>query len=174
MKNADTAQKPRSSRRAFFMHGLADLLSGIDNWRVSHVFILTSVHQAGPLDRFHETSQLGMPRFTAPPKNFAAPARKIPAPAGQIRCPATAGNLLQVTGNSASIQSGTADAAANPKELPAKFATHREREGHRSSPAHAEAASNAHKRPVTPHSVAKYVHQMFRCLAPLIDDRLFA
>ena len=57
---------------------------------------------------------------------FPAPARNFPAVSGKIPCPAAAGNSPKVTGHSASTQSGTADAAPNPKKFPAKFAASRE------------------------------------------------
>src|SRR5215472_1091450 len=45
MKNADTLPQPRPSRQGLFMLGTADLLSGIDNWRLSHLMGLGEIRR---------------------------------------------------------------------------------------------------------------------------------
>src|SRR5215467_13539878 len=53
MKNANTTQEPRSGRRGLVMLGVADLLKGIDNWRVSHLMGL------GEIRRRYARSRIG-------------------------------------------------------------------------------------------------------------------
>src|SRR5215472_6824723 len=45
MNDTNTIQKRQSSRRSLFMQGIADLLSGIDNWRLSHLMGLGEVRR---------------------------------------------------------------------------------------------------------------------------------
>src|SRR5215470_12497384 len=45
MKDPDTIQEPRSNRRGLFMLGTADLLQGIDNWRLSHLMGLGEIRR---------------------------------------------------------------------------------------------------------------------------------
>jgi ABC-type polysaccharide/polyol phosphate export permease len=52
MKDTNTAPKPRSSR-SLFMLGIADLVSGIDNWRLSHLMGL------GEIRRRYARSRIG-------------------------------------------------------------------------------------------------------------------
>src|SRR5262252_3625532 len=53
MKNADTLPQPRPSRQGLFMLGTADLLQGIDNWRLSHLMGL------GEIRRRYARSRIG-------------------------------------------------------------------------------------------------------------------
>src|SRR5215467_4668637 len=53
MKNADTLPQPRPSRQGLFMLGTADLLQGIDNWRLSHLMGL------GDIRRRYARSRIG-------------------------------------------------------------------------------------------------------------------
>src|SRR5215470_3133302 len=53
MKNANTIPQPRSSRQGLLMLGIADLLSGIANWRVSHTMGL------GEIRRRYARSRIG-------------------------------------------------------------------------------------------------------------------
>src|SRR5215470_14628323 len=53
MKHTNTAMKPRSSRPGLFTLGIADLLSGIDNWRLSHLMGL------GEIRRRYARSRIG-------------------------------------------------------------------------------------------------------------------
>src|SRR5215467_1441526 len=45
MKNANTIPQPRSSRQGLFILGIADLLQGIDNWRLSHLMGLGEIRR---------------------------------------------------------------------------------------------------------------------------------
>src|SRR5215475_6423740 len=53
MKDPDTIQEPRSNRRGLFVPGIADLLKGIDNWRLSHLVGL------GEIRRRYTRSRIG-------------------------------------------------------------------------------------------------------------------
>src|SRR5258708_34953300 len=53
METANTTQEPRTSRSGLVMLGIADLLKGIDNWRVSHLMGL------GEIRRCYARSRIG-------------------------------------------------------------------------------------------------------------------
>jgi ABC-type polysaccharide/polyol phosphate export permease len=53
MKRANKSPEPRTRRRGLFMLGIADLLKGIDNWRLSHLMGL------GEIRRRYARSRIG-------------------------------------------------------------------------------------------------------------------
>src|SRR5215471_14346560 len=53
MKDTNTTPKQQSGRRGLFMLGMADLMSGIDNWRLSHLMGL------GEIRRRYARSRIG-------------------------------------------------------------------------------------------------------------------
>jgi ABC-type polysaccharide/polyol phosphate export permease len=53
MEHTFTSPRPRASRRGFFMLGIADLLSGVDHWRLSHLMGL------GEIRRRYARSRIG-------------------------------------------------------------------------------------------------------------------
>jgi ABC-type polysaccharide/polyol phosphate export permease len=53
MEHTFKSPKPRASRRGFFSLGIADLLSGVDNWRLSHLMGL------GEIRRRYARSRIG-------------------------------------------------------------------------------------------------------------------
>src|SRR5215470_14923416 len=53
MRNVSATAEPRSTRSTLFMLGIADLLKGIDNWRLSHLMGL------GEIRRRYARSRIG-------------------------------------------------------------------------------------------------------------------
>src|SRR5215471_7935945 len=53
MRNVSATAEPRSTRSTLFMPGIADLLSGLDNWRLSHLMGL------GEIRRRYARSRIG-------------------------------------------------------------------------------------------------------------------